>query len=274
MFEYLLAPNPKDTPNITVPHWATLRSWFLALLIFNSSFLIFACGLDIEDPTPPSPPVWVSKSLPEEWPERGIDADESEGINLEWNPNLEDNISFYLIFRAEYFEVNDSVGEFDFLSRIEMESSSNLEYIDVDATQRLKYFYRLQAEDLSDNRSAYSDSIGYTLLPQISANQMIPNGLSEVPSYNRRLTWYYANNIEMENYCITILTLEGDFLLRKILNPGNYVNGYETWFIPDSIILESNRVYKWRIDTGAKYYAGIESAGSESPWATFLYIAE
>jgi hypothetical protein len=40
--------------------------FFLIVLI-----VLIGCGFDVEDPTPPSPPMWVEKSLLEEWPERG-----------------------------------------------------------------------------------------------------------------------------------------------------------------------------------------------------------
>ena len=109
--------------------WARLRYWLFPLLTFNFAFLISACGLDVEDPTPPSPPVWVQKSLPEEWPEQGIDAHESDGIYLEWEPNPDEDITAYRIHRATLYAINDSLGDYGLLTTLELESTPRLEYI-------------------------------------------------------------------------------------------------------------------------------------------------
>jgi hypothetical protein len=253
-----------------------LRSLVLFLIFNFSIFTIHSCGLDVEDPTPPSPPAWVQKSLPEEWPERGVDAHELGGIYLEWQPNPESNISAYLLYRAKYFDKNDSLGGFKLISRIETDSNHEAEYIDSDNEIRVdffkaQYFYKLKAEDLADNTSAYSDSIYYILLPQISLNSMTPNGAYDSLDIGRSLNWGYNYNIEMENYCVTVLSQNNELILREILNPENYVSGGESWSIPDSIVLDSNIIYKWRIDTGARFRNGVETAGSESAWALFRY---
>ena len=100
---------------------------------------------------------------------------------------------------------------------------------------------------------------------------MTPSSQNEYLPINRTLTWnnYYLN--EVENYCLTLLTFEGVLLTRVILQPTSYTNGNEYWQIPDSIELEDNEYYKWRIDVGANYLFGFETTGSESEWATFLY---
>jgi hypothetical protein len=263
---YFLSTNAKWTPMV---------SWVLPLLIFNLSLLtVQSCGLDIEDPTPPSPPIWVQKSLPEEWPERGIDAHESGGLILEWEANVELGIKAYLIHRAEYFEENDSLGDYLLISKFERDIGGDLKYLDAEVSLGTMYYYKLKAEDSSENTSAYSDSIGYSLLPQISISTMRPNGLLDTLSENMNLLWAYPNNLEMEDYCLTLLTGTGNFVIRKIFSPGNYVNDTESWIIPTSLILDPGQVYRWRIDTGARYVAGMETAASESPWATFLYIGE
>lgn len=240
-------------------------------MIFNFAFLTIECGLDVEDPTPPSPPVWVQKSLPEEWPERGIDAHETGGIYLEWEVNLEDNISAYLIFRAEYYDHKDSLGEYKKIYRKPAEINVDMEYVDTDIKANIKYYYELRAEDLSENLSPYSDSQFYKILPQISLSEMGPNDLVEILGPERSLNWHTAIAIEVEEYCLTVLTQENDLVLRTVFNPSNYINGYETWHIPNSISLTNGRIYKWRIDTNANYFDGVETVGSESPWAYFHF---
>ena len=121
--------------------------WLLALLTLNFALLISACGLDIEDPTPPSPPVWVQKSLPEEWPERGIDAHESGGIYLEWYSQPEIEIMAYHVFRATWYETLDSLGDYELLASLERGSIGSTEFVDEEISILVRYFYKLKAEN-------------------------------------------------------------------------------------------------------------------------------
>jgi hypothetical protein len=245
---------------------------FGLLLAFNFSLLtIQSCGLDVEDPSPPSQPVWVQKSLPDAWPERGIDAHENRGVFLEWRPNPEDNIAGYILYRAEYYEENDSLGKYNLISRVDTETNNILEYLDYTALIRTDYRYTLKAEDNSGNHSEYSESLKYELLPQISANSMTPNGFGDTLENGRQLTWFYNHTFEMEDYILTLLTQQNELVIRTILTPKNYVSGSEIWTIPDDVILESKNIYLWRIDLGAQYIYGLETVGSESAWATFIY---
>ena len=269
-----ILPSVKSYPKSTEIKWARMGYWLISLLIFNFALLISACGLDVEDPTPPSPPVWVQKSLHEEWPEHGIDAHESGRIYFEWEPNPEDNISAYLIYRAEYFEVTDSMGDYELLEHIQTESLVDMEYIDTHSAIRAKYYYRLQAVDRADNLSAFSDSLMYSLLPQLYLGEMTPNGTSDELNPDRYLTWRYIHSIEMEDYCLTILSAENELIVRKILIPRSYLGVVETWRIPENIIFEPNQIYKWRIDASANYVDQFETAGSESQWATFFYTVD
>jgi hypothetical protein len=257
------------------PKWTRMPSWLLVLLTFNLSFLVIhSCGLDVEDPTSPSPPVWVKKSLPEEWPERGIDAHESGGIYLEWEPNPEEIIHAYLIYRAQYYGANDSLGYYDLLSRLEINERSSLSYLDSDVSLETIYFYSMKAENESGNRSDFSDTLSFSLLPQIQIVRMRPNGLTDRINSARNLFWGYDAEIEMENYCLTITEGNNGSVYRQIFSPGNYVDGSESIELPASLALVSGAVYNWRIDTGARYINGVETSASESHWATFLYISE
>lgn len=267
-------PSAKIKPISTLPYWARMTSWLLALLTFNFAFLISACGLDVEDPTPPSPPVWVQKSLPDEWPERGIDAHESGGIYLEWEPNHEDNISAYLVFIAQYYDDKDSLGSYDLVQRCESLIAGDLNFLHADASHNTKYFYKLKAEDSAENQSEFSDSIFYSLLPRLPDDGLVPNGNTAILKSTRNLSWFYDYYIEMENYCLTILSQNNDLILRTIIIPTDYVRRSETWIIPETVDLNSNQIYKWRIDIGAQYIQKKETLGSESAWATFLYANE
>jgi hypothetical protein len=252
---------------------STFRLWTFGLM-FIFSLLTIQCGLDVEDPTPPSPPVWVQKSLPEEWPERGIDAHESGAIYFEWEPSTEDNISAYSIYRAQYYQADDSLGKYEMLDRLDIDGNISFSYIDSDVDLNTEYYYRLKVEDDSGNRSNYSDSLGFSLLHQIKITTMMPNGLEDVLRIDRNLSWYASWILEMEDYCLTIAELNGSLIYREVFSPENYENRTHSKRIPPSVIFEDGVVYIWRIDTGARYISGLETAASESLWATFLYVGE
>ena len=247
-------------------------STFGLLLIF--SFLISACGLDIEDPTPPTPPVWIQKSLPEEWPESGIDAHESGAISFEWESPAEENISAYSIYRAQYYGADDSLGDYEMLDRLILDGNVSLRYLDSDTEINTNYYYRIKAEDESGNSSDFSDSVGFSLLHQIQLVTMLPNGVGDAISSDRKFSWYSSYLLEMEDYCLTITELNGSLIYREIFPPENYEDRTHSKSIPSSVALENGVVYNWRIDTGARYINGLESAASESLWATFLYVGE
>jgi hypothetical protein len=252
-----------------------MRFWLLTLLTFNFAFLISACGLDIEDPTPPSPPVWVEKSLPEEWPERGIDAHESGGIYLEWELNpVSENITKYKIFRAQYFDLLDSLGDFRYLTSIPRSSILKAEYLDAGALPGLIYYYRLRAIDDSDIQSRFSDSVAYSSLLPVRQETMKPNGSNDLLGWERQLSWSYEYHIRMERYCITILDSDNNLIIRETSNPSSYVGGSQIWSISDAIIFNNGGQYKWRVDLEANIVDGYETAGAESPWSTFKYDGE
>jgi hypothetical protein len=245
----------------------------IGLFLIFSLLTVQSCGLDVEDPTPPSPPVWVQKSLPEEWPERGIDAHESGGIYLEWEPNpIQEDISAYHIYRAKYYHLKDSLTSYELISRLELETTSVFDYLDTQIWTDTLYFYKLKVEDYSDNLSFYSDSVGYLLLRQPKLEKMHPNEPTDSLGDHRTLTWSVHYNIKMENYCVTILSEDNIFIWRQMITPSNYVDGIETWTIPDNVNLTPGIIYKWRVDLGGQYIEDRETTGSESPWAKFLYV--
>jgi hypothetical protein len=252
---------------ITPPYSLFTKFVFLGLLFF-----IFNCGLDVEDPTPPSPPAWVQKSLPEEWPERGIDAYENNSIYLEWETNSEEDIEAYWIYRAKGDRYTDSIGKYISLARLDDNHNPTQWFIDQSSKQGNIYHYKLRAENQAGSLGEYSSSISYSLLPVILVETMTPNGLAEILGEDRALRWRYRNFNEMENYTITVLSEENSLVLRSNEMPGNYVGGNESWHIPVDIILISGMIYKWRIDTGGHFVDGYETAGSESYWAYFKYL--
>jgi hypothetical protein len=254
--------------------WSRMKFWAWMLLNLHFSIFIFqSCGLDVEDPTQPSPPQWVQKSLPEEWPERGIDAHESGGITIEWKIEFSPDVVAYHIYRGIAQTINDSIFDFEFIARIVTFTDSIGTYIDRGAYEMSDYcFYKLKSENSAGQLSEYSDIASYFLLPAINRNSMIPNSASDTLGPSRTLNWVYPVYIGMENYCVTIIGMANELVERAIITPGNYVSGSESWQIPIDTEFNSGGIYRWRIDTGAEYVNERETAGSESQWATFIYI--
>jgi hypothetical protein len=243
-----------------------------ATIPYISLILIIGCGIDVEDPDPPSSPHWVDQSSPEAWPERGADAQEGGVIFLEWSENPEDDIRGYHLYRTRYFTIEDSLGEMEELAYFEADELSETVYSDQTADLLIVYHYCIKAEDGSQNMSEPSDTLQYRLLQHIHVESMQPNGISDTLGTERKLYWRYNYAEEMNQYVITILGQAGDLIVRESFTPGGYTGEIESWIIPPNMGLIHGEVYKWRIDTSGDRKSGIEIEGSESGWANFLYI--
>jgi hypothetical protein len=248
---------------------------YLFLLVFYLTIISFlisclTCGVNVEDPTPPSKPQWIEKSDLDAWPERGIDAHESVGIYLEWGFAPDEDIMAYNLYRATWFDAQDSLGDYSLITRMETESLLKHEYIDRQVSTGSKYFYKLNAEDASNNISEYSDSTYYTLATQISSEYLTPNGRTVTLGSDRTLTWVAIIQIDLKDFYLTLLSDENELMTRIFRAPTNYTGLKEKYVIPDSIALVPGTVYQWRIDIET----ADEYSSSESPWAPFLYAGE
>ena len=243
------------------------------LIILFALLILDSCGLDIEDSTPPSTPQWIEKSMPDDWPERGVDAHQNSAIFLEWEESIDQDIVGYDIYRAEWDDTNDSMSDYGLIAKLESGSLQRNEYSDDQAHTRVGYFYKLRSRNDSDNESSFSDSVYYELLPSVRLQTMTPNGVSDTLGESRLLSWQYIYTIEMENYQVTILTETNELVYRSTFLPGDYTSSSnEKWKIPMDVILESGNIYKWRIDTAANYISERETSGSESDWGYFYFL--
>jgi hypothetical protein len=248
-------------------------SVYRQIMIINLLLLFLqSCGLDVEDPTLPSTPVWVQKSIPEEWPERGIDAHELGGIYLEWHSSNEVDIVNYSIYRAVWDNTHDSLGKYKRIFILENDGALDPHVVDYNAALRKHYSYKIRSKDAAQNMSDFSKPVSYMLLPPITGEMMEPNGVTDTLSHNRELSWNNNYISEVENYCLTILSNYNELSVRVILQPKNYLSGLETWSIPRDVPLGDGELYKWRIDIVSRYSNNIETWGSESSWATFTNI--
>lgn len=258
----------------TSPRWARKHISILIFLIFQFSiFNLQSCGLDVEDSTPPSPPVWVEKSFPEEWPEHGVDAHESGGIYLEWKANpVEENVSEYRIYKRPITGLADSLSDYEQIVSIVANELDLYHYVDRFAESYVNNVYRLQAVDQSGNISAYSDTAAYVLMYKISPYTLVPNGQRDTLNSARELEWHFSYHALMETYVITILSESNSLQHRSEFYPSTYVGGTEKYSIPVGVLLEHGKAYRWRIDLMGDYFEGKEQSGSESVWAYFYYF--
>lgn len=190
---------------------------------------------------------------------------------LKWEPHLNENIVAYVLFVAQYYQINDSLGEYGILKRTAFESMNRHTYIYSEVDTRSKYYYKIKAEDTPGNLGAFPDSTGYTLLPGLRPDLMNLNGITDTLHSKRQLHLNFPYEIDLEDYCLTIHSQSQESVTRSQWNPMNYIIGGEFWSIPDSLILTPNQIYKWHLDTGAGYMNGKESIGSESSWAIYIF---
>ena len=250
--------------------WTRLEIWLRVLFKFLVSLFIIQCGLDVEDPTPPSPPIWAQKSLPEVWPERGIDAHESGAILLEWEDS-DDDVFAHIIYRATQTFSSENLDDYVKLVRVETGLLNPTVYIDNFIETRIRYYYRLRSEDSSGNQSELSEPRSYMILPQVQLYGMSPNGQTAKLPANRVLSWLDSYSLELENYIVSIVNQEYQLIYRRSIQPSNYLGEKYYFKIPEEINLVSGMIYNWRIDVGANHQAGRETTGSESPWGTFQF---
>ncbi len=246
---------------------------FHRYILFLSALIFSHCGVDVEDAEPPSPPRWVPKSTPEEWPERGIDAHESGGVMLEWYSNPEPDIASYELWRARHFDVNDSLGEFERLDIIDEDlQQSTITSLDQSVQINESYFYTIHAVDDANNKSACMDTITYKKIARVGFQSMAPNGLTDTLQQSRSLTWKYSYGLNMEDYVLTVVGEQNVLLYRCQVMPTNYTGDQESHSIPDTVVMQDSSIYRWRVDVHADYEGDVETSGGESRWATFFYF--
>jgi hypothetical protein len=252
----------------------------ILLLMFVLMTLFFSWGCeDIENPTMPGRPVMVPKSLPWEYKEKGIDADDKvTGIFVEWYRNPEPEMEGYIVYRAAdtsesrelTFVRADTVFAYPLNPTL-----SDTEYVDTDVTFGTMYYYYIRALDISENKSIPSDTVRYTLTPR--PGECLPD-MSEQAQVKPEFSWKYSNDfqyginyyyIRVENlttresvwfYGVPRLDYTGQGQIVKYDIDGNATEP----------ALSSAYTYRWKVDAiGRQDSEGYEIEGSESRWITF-----
>jgi hypothetical protein len=253
------------------PLISSFRKTILALILFS----IGNCGIDVEDAEAPEAPLWVKKSAPIDWPERGIDAHEGGQIFLQWNASRDEDVGEYLLYRSLSDSKKDTLKHTALIANIESNSMEIYSYLDNEINELDYYAYWLIALNDAGNRSMNSDTLYYSVMPSIYYDTMIPNSLSLPVIPPIQFSWNPGYWVEMliQDFTITIIREDGVMIIRERFAPSNYVSHVETWVLPNTFDLEPS-LYHWRIDVASDYHGDVEAQGGESEWAAFRVPGE
>ncbi|NOZ03250.1 MAG: hypothetical protein GXO92_01385 [FCB group bacterium] len=263
----------------------------LLVIIFFTMLLIPGCPDVVEDPYPPAKPVLVEKSHPEDWVEQGIDADNAgkDRIVLMWRPNTEDDLSGYIVYRADSTADNEfrPIAMIDLFQNIETDTM----YYDDSLSTYVRYFYYLTAVDLAENESRPSDTVSYLLLnsplPHAPVNESVDSNV--IFEWMDRASHYYYSNeyvIRLERL-YDINNIEAIWICRFTNVWFGYENttpipfpyfpaGSQNW--PDNVISCKGKVdtlspglYRWKVKAIGEVdnKTGLDESGGESEWAYF-----
>ncbi len=241
-------------------------------IIFIGCILLVSvqCGKDIEDPVPPSTPVWVEKTAPESPVESGIDADPlGDYIVLQWHKNPDNDISGYELYRTS---VSSDSG-FDHIADIDVFTSSGVDTFYIDDSVRLEtnYFYYLRAFDIAGNKSPRSDTIRYQIIEKVDLTEPLGNIQELKPIFK----WYDFSTVSYE-YVIKIINIKTKEVIwiSRLSRPnyGDLTQSVRYNFDNQAIqaSLNSGSSYQWRVDAIALVDRNnVDLAGSESFWGYF-----
>lgn len=267
------------------------RIILLSLVIVSPIFL--GCPDYVEDPYPPSPPVFVDKTYPTDQTEQGIGAynfntetPEKNSIRLMWHPNAEDDLAGYKLYRAR--EVADEIEDFELIKIVDIAATltgRDTFYIDTEPQVLRRYYYFLKSYDLAGNNSEPSDTVSYKLLNKPQAFP-IHEG---TPSHNIVFNWdenqllteypqnslIRINNTDNETIWACLFQYPFDGYYFNFAPNGEEVNIYA--------VIEFNGIegylppgqYFWkvkalRMGNGITTDADNDIAGAESDWIEFI----
>ena len=184
---------------------------------------------------------------------------QQNAIRIEWDPNTEENLAGYRIYRST------SAKEEDFQT-IAAASEQDSYYEDADVSIGIKYYYRISAFDDMENESDKSDAVDYTLLEKPAliepADQAVIN--TTTPTFE----WLDVSGassyvIHVYSRAVDVNTWQETWNSEKIYP---YQNLCKTYNDDNRALkpLKSGMTYKWRVDS-----SGGRSTGSQSRWRHF-----
>ena len=183
---------------------------------------------------------------------------EGEGIHIEWEPNIEDDLRGYRIYRS-----TSPTGGFE---RIDEVSPENTFYEDVGVKLETAFCYRVTAVDDDNNESTMSEPACYTLIrkPVLTAppNQAI---LDAVPTFR----WIGLS--ESGFYTVRVFVVGAEDSEPPLQEIWHYeivdFDVFEVTYNTEGTAtqaLTADEEYRWRVDFDAE-----ATVGAESNWRFF-----
>ena len=237
-------------------------------VLFPSVFILLsliACDRITSQDT--VPPVLLETAPEDTFGERGIDAvPQGDWIRIEWIVGQEEDLAGYDIYRRAEDEAAVSLILTLPTEQIEQVSPDTAFWHDKSVRLLVRYFYRLRAFDSSGNRSNFSNTVDYKLLPKLFPIR--PKGETEQEALEFQFQWG-DNPEEITSYIIRLLDSESNiFWISEPVVPMGYEENVVVEYNFDGkatapVLLPGS--YRWRVDTtGAE-----ERSGSESRWTEF-----
>lgn len=231
--------------------------------------LLAGCSKGLDgDTTPPEAPVLLRSPPDTSARERGIDAvPEGDWIRIEWVLGREEDLAGYEIYRRDEDQMVDSLIVSLPIEDVTPVSADTVFWRDKTVNFYIRYIYRMKAFDRSGNRSSYSDTVDYKLLPKVDPEK--PSGEIEERKPEFQFQWGEGASW-ISAYVIKLIDSEGNYVwisdkrddVRGYGEPATITYNVDRKAISDSL---ASGTYWWRVDV-----IGSEPrCGSESEWMEF-----
>ncbi|MCD6170702.1 MAG: hypothetical protein J7J76_09170 [Candidatus Latescibacteria bacterium] len=242
-------------------------SYALLTSVFIVISLVACDRVTRQDRVPPAAPVLLETGPEESFRESGIDAvPQDDWIRIEWTVGEGKDLAGYEIYRRAEDEAALSLIFTLPVGEVEETSPDTAFWHDKSVRILVRYFYQMRSFDSSGNRSDFSNTVDYKLLPKLLP--IWPKGEIEdgAPEFQ---FWWGQNPEEVSSIIIRLLD-SGDkpLWISKPVVPRGYGEKVVVEYNFDgraAIPVLHPGSYRWRVDS-----IGPERrSGSESRWTEF-----
>lgn len=239
--------------------------------------LLSSCGKnsDVDDVDPPAPPEMIVKSVEFAQNETGVDAvPDGDWIFFEWEPNNEEDLEGYEVWRRPEADSLQVYQLIDILSLTQMSNADEPDYFDRTADvapdpntgEARGFYYYVTAYDGSGNISASSDTVYYKLLRKPLA--------ASIDSTSSTVRWSYPYNLEMDVKFIIRVTRKttGQYIWLAQVGSGQDPYAVDFNFDGTALLMGAGDYYL-RIDVTPSIIYDNKYSGAESQLHEFTVQA-
>ncbi len=247
--------------------------------VFSICLMLFlSCGKnsEVDDVNPPSPPEMIVKSMEFAQVETGVDAvPDGDWIFFEWEPNNEEDLEGYEVWRMAEDDSLQVFELFEILSLSQMSNADEPDYFDRTAAagpdpntgQSRGFYYYVTAYDGDGNISAPSDTVYYKLLRKPLA--------ASIDSTFANVRWSYPYNLEMDIKFIIRVTRQetGQYIWSAQVGSGQDPYAVPFNFDGTALLMGAGDYYL-RIDVTPSIIYDNKHSGAESQLHEFTILAQ